>query len=479
MQAARKELEESSESSDEASDAADATEEYNGHPEGEVQAAPDANATQQSAIQALLEDLRRRHAPADESPQTTADAALDLLRDRKALSKAQEMLSQKGQDKSIDVVFRARICAMVGVLNLYLDSDLLYSWRKVSMIVAKAQGRGPHWARSVRKWILDFVRTGTLPLHSYCYDRKTVLEEEGILQEIQEQLKEKAKGCFIKAGDVCEIVAGEKVQSMITQLGIHKPSISLATAHRWLSRLNWRYGQKKNGMYFDGHERVDVVAYRQAFVLRWAEYETRFQLWDENGNPLPTRSDSRPLVLITHDESVFFQNDERKSRWGHQDGQPTPIPKGEEQSLMVSDFLSPEWGCLCDSDRCVNHIISLFLISLSLMFLERLALCSSQARIGTGSLIPRRLSPKSTARSKFSTARQIVLPRAFLCSITHPVTSSVPKTPFLQKIWSKVRSLPPFFLLPFSLIDRRAPKIPSVSGRINQTGYACVTASTP
>jgi hypothetical protein len=325
-----------------------------------VKAAPDANGTQ-SAIQELLEDLRRRHAPADKTPQTPVDVALDLLRDRVALSRARETLSEKGQDKSIDIIFRARICAMVGVLNLFLDPDLLYTWRKASMVVAKAQGHGSNRARSIRKWVLDFVREGTLPLHLYCYARETVLEDEGILQEIQEQLAERAKGGFIKAQDVCEIVAGERVQSKFTQLGIHKPSISQSTAHRWLARLNWQYGKTKKGMYFDGHERDDVVDYRRAFVQRWADYETRFQFWDNNGNPLPcsrSHSHSLPLILVTHDESVFFQNDERKSCWGHQDTQPAPKPKGEGQSLMVSDFLSPEWGRLCDGERWVNHFFS-------------------------------------------------------------------------------------------------------------------------
>jgi len=96
------------------------------------------------------------------------------------------------------------------------------------------------------------------------------------------------------------------------------------------------------------------VAYRQAFVYQWADYEAHFQIWDSNGIPYPHHpTDSRPLILITHDESMFFQNDERQTCWNHQDSQPTPRPKGDGQSLMVSDFLMAEWGCLCDGSRCV------------------------------------------------------------------------------------------------------------------------------
>ena len=229
------------------------------------------------------------------------------------------------------------------------------------MVVAKAQGHGSTRTRSIRKWILDFVQEGTLPLHFYC-GQQTILEDEGILQEIQEQLTEKAKSGFIKAQDVCEIVASARVQTKLTQLGIDKPSISLSTAHRWLAKLKWRYGKRKNGMYFDGHERVDVVAYRNAFVDRWADYETRFQIWDDDGNPLP-HSHPLPLILVAHDESVFFQNDERTTCWGRQDRNPAPKPKGDGQSLMVSDFLTTEWGRLRDGDRCVKTFFLLVTLS--------------------------------------------------------------------------------------------------------------------
>jgi hypothetical protein len=36
-------------------------------------------------------------------------------------------------------------------------------------------------------------------------------------------------------------------------------------------------------MYLDGREREDVVAYRNAFVARWKEYEKRFHTWDRDG----------------------------------------------------------------------------------------------------------------------------------------------------------------------------------------------------
>ena len=42
--------------------------------------------------------------------------------------KAYAKLKAKLKDKTLDVVFQGHITAMVGVINLYMDSELLYTW---------------------------------------------------------------------------------------------------------------------------------------------------------------------------------------------------------------------------------------------------------------------------------------------------------------------------------------------------------------
>ena len=98
-----------------------------------------------------------------------------------------------------------------------------------------------------------------------------------------------------------------------------------------------------------------------------------FQFWDDDGNPLSGASVSCPLILITHDESIFFQNDERKTNWNCENSRPVPKPKGEGQSLMVSNFLTAEWGRLCDDIR--SFLFYFFLCTLLTTF------ACSEARI--------------------------------------------------------------------------------------------------
>jgi hypothetical protein len=207
------------------------------------------------AVEAMLEDLHQKHSETATGsttpgePPSPADRALDLWNDRVALHAACTKLTGMCKDKSWDIVSCARITAMVGVLNLYLETELCYTWRKASLVVAKAQGQGTMHAHNLRKWILDFIRSKCLPLHHYRKAKWTVLEDEDILQSLQGQLVERAKHRYIKAADLVEIVSSPEMQASLTQIGVYKPTITERTACNWLKKLKWRYEQKKNGMY--------------------------------------------------------------------------------------------------------------------------------------------------------------------------------------------------------------------------------------
>jgi hypothetical protein len=245
---------------------------------------------------------------------------------------------------------------MKGVLNLYLDPKLNHTWTQASLTVAQIEGHGVKRARKLREWILALVHSEVLPVHHYSQPRWNVLDDEDIAQTLQSLLLSHTKGRYITASDVVEIISGPVMQEKFLHSGISRPSISERTARRWLQRLNWRYGAMRNGMYLDGHERDDVVVYRVGFVGRWKEYEKRFHTWDSNGvehrpqNAFPVKGGRFRLILVTHDESVFYQNDSRKTHWIAGSSKPTPLPKGDGQSIMVSDFLTAEWGRLCDYD---------------------------------------------------------------------------------------------------------------------------------
>ena len=83
----------------------------------------------------------------------------------------------------------------------------------------------------------------------------------------------KVEGGFLKAENIIKIVTSPEMQVIFTQKGIAKVTISIKTALCWLEKLGWTYGKLKNRMYLDGHERPNVVEYRQAFVKHWMEHK--------------------------------------------------------------------------------------------------------------------------------------------------------------------------------------------------------------
>ncbi|KAJ7117825.1 hypothetical protein C8R44DRAFT_738699 [Mycena epipterygia] len=243
-------------------------------------------------LKELLEAIQNGSQILDPTPETATDRSLNQLnyKDFPSLRRATASLSVKSKDKKLDVFFRARITAMAGTLNLYLDSELSYTWREASMIVARSQGHGSYRARCIRNWIHAFLTSKKLPLHRYGQYHSSILNDEDFSEAIKLHLQHiSQKDGHFTAQALVDFVATDEIQQMLEQAEIQKRSISLWTARRWLKCLDYRFGHRKNGMYVDGHEREDVVAYRTAFVKRWLEhYEPRMVEYDNDGNAVKT-----------------------------------------------------------------------------------------------------------------------------------------------------------------------------------------------
>ncbi|KAF8150577.1 hypothetical protein B0H34DRAFT_801519 [Crassisporium funariophilum] len=309
----------------------------------------------QDCVHELLKNMKRKCTLPDTIPEDQTDGLLNALsyKDFPQLRRARAKLSIKGKDKLLNIFFRSRITGMVGTLNLYLDPELSYTWRQASLLASKAAGHGMNHARNLCMWILCFLNTGKLPLHRYGTFHSSILEDEDIAQGIQLHLLEIAKKGYIRAQDIVDYIAMPEVQEQLA--GKTKTTIHERTACRWLKKPNWRYARKENGMYVDGHKRADVVQYRTEFIAQWAEYEKRFLKYDNDGNPtnrlvsFPVAQVGRfRIILVTHDESTFYANDCRKTKWIHASATAVAEAKGEGQSLMASEFCVPEWGPLRD-----------------------------------------------------------------------------------------------------------------------------------
>ncbi|GJE99133.1 hypothetical protein PsYK624_153800 [Phanerochaete sordida] len=316
---------------------------------------------QRRRVEDLLAELRQKRLAQAENPtepekhSEPTTAAGQYWKDIPGLEKAARLLLLKSKDKKLDVVFRARITSMLGATNLHLNPEVPCTWREASVLASKAAGHSRKHGRTIQGWVSHFMKTGKLPLHGYGYKRFSILDDEDISSDLQAHLLETSKGRFIRAADIVEFMATLKMKEKLAAVG--KTAVSERTARRWLKKLDWRYKREPNGMYIDGHERENVVAYRKEFVEWWKTYELCIVTYNNDGNEahkltgFPVAGQPFRLILVTHDKFTFYTNNRRQTKWYHSSQKATPVRKGEGESIMVSDFLTVEWGCLKDREE--------------------------------------------------------------------------------------------------------------------------------
>ena len=124
--------------------------------------------------------------------------------------------------------------------------------------------------------------------------------------------------------------------------------ISLNTACRWLHKLGFLPSSTRKGVYIDGHERSDVVEYRNLYLRRLEVLSSTHAppplCTDEVSEPFigPQR---RHMVLLFHDESTYHSNEDQGWMWAEKGNQPIR-PKGQGRGIMVSDFVDEFNGLL-------------------------------------------------------------------------------------------------------------------------------------
>ena len=274
-------------------------------------------------------------------PPLVSDAALALADLRTLLKSRNTMIHS-------DHVLRTRLDYLDRFLAIYVTGR---GWIKAANYTATILGQGASCSRRLRAWGKDFIRNRSmLPYHNHANSGcGSLLDDIDFVEELLAHIAD--AGMHVSAQTVVDFTQKPEV---VERHHILKP-ITLGTARKWMSKLNFTWRQAPTGMYIDGHERPDVVHYRQDIYLpTLARCELAIRGWDKDNlghlidpsSPSPTRH----TVLWFHDQCIFYLNDRKKCRWVHASEKPVPLPKGEGISLMVSDFISADYGWLRSPD---------------------------------------------------------------------------------------------------------------------------------
>lgn len=247
-----------------------------------------------------------------------------------------------------DDLLRRRLELMQSFLHLYV-THIGLSWLAASEQAADARMHGVAMAKSIRKWTRAFLADRhDLPYNPFGHWTHSMLAKGDLASELGEHLQ--SVGKLVKALDVVEFLARPDIQE---KYGL-KSTVSLSTAQTWMHQMQYRWAKDPTGQYVDGHERADVVKYRQTkYLPEIFKHKDRFRVFVdgvEDYDPEATSFEGRRVVLWWHDESTFYANDQRLVRWVHETDTATPKAKGEGISLMVADFVSPDYGWLHSRD---------------------------------------------------------------------------------------------------------------------------------
>jgi hypothetical protein len=181
----------------------------------------------------------------------------------------------------------------------------------------KKDGSSIHFARRVRSLARHYQIFEQLPVERRggSKNAQSLLKDEAVKKAALSWLTEQA------VGSLTPLKFMEGLNGVILpSLGITtKRPLCERTARRWLIKLGWVRTRAKKGVYMDGHERPDVVKYREeVFLPAMEKFERRMIRFE---GPELTRVEpvlkpgERVLIPEFHDESCFQQNDHQSSLW--------------------------------------------------------------------------------------------------------------------------------------------------------------------
>ncbi|KAJ3792667.1 hypothetical protein GGU11DRAFT_660037, partial [Lentinula aff. detonsa] len=117
-------------------------------------------------------------------------------------------------------------------------------------------------SRTLRKRAREYIEKCEIPVNPFGTWAKSLLETHPDLKdEVMQPLL--SVGKYVQAHDIVSFLNRDDVKG---KYGL-EDTISISTAKRWMKALKFRWVRNHVGQYVDGHERADVVHYRQEVFL--------------------------------------------------------------------------------------------------------------------------------------------------------------------------------------------------------------------
>ncbi|EFP74316.1 uncharacterized protein PGTG_00272 [Puccinia graminis f. sp. tritici CRL 75-36-700-3] len=148
------------------------------------------------------------------------------------------------------------------------------------------------------------------------------------------------------------------VNELLPNFGLDA-TLSRNAATRWMYKLGYRPQEHKKALYFDGHERPDVVQARSEYIKNYTMYRKRSRMYDLETFQLSSNvdpehlNDMKETVFVYHDESTTHAKERPKSTW-LLPGTSKIRSKNTGRLIHISNFILETTGQLKLSDEEFN-----------------------------------------------------------------------------------------------------------------------------
>ncbi|PVH69714.1 hypothetical protein DL98DRAFT_379349, partial [Cadophora sp. DSE1049] len=239
---------------------------------------------------------------------------------------------------------------------------------EASLLVAESNhptGNGKTLARKIRALYLYYRTYGFLPLETCGGKQKnrSYLDNEDVFKACRAWLLAQKLATVTPKGFRYALNTQIMPRLLASAKTSKKSLLGKTTAtYKWLNRLGFHATTEKKGVYVDGHEREDVIEYRQKeFLPQMAYFQSLTTNYEEDANKVlqpitPILSPGeKEHVLYYHDESCFHAKDYSTRIWLDENQQKMPS-KSKGGLIHCSDFISLE-GRLSIGQKDARKII--------------------------------------------------------------------------------------------------------------------------
>jgi hypothetical protein len=233
------------------------------------------------------------------------------------------------------------------------------AYEEAAKLVTKANGNHMNW-QTVRRWLgafvedngrLRFDQRGRKPsTHSFLRDADI---KESALAYVRAQLQlTRAKNSSVPPLTIDKFHrwCNDVLLKPLLEQDPRLRKIAKSTAHGWLLHLGFEFKSHTKSIYYDGHEREDVVRDRaEKLVMLAVLEEVTVTFSGKNSEtvvwPL-LHPGEPPVVWVSQDECAFHSNDDQPSEWAEHGKGLQIKQKSRGALLMVSAFISELHGHL-------------------------------------------------------------------------------------------------------------------------------------